>query len=583
MIRLHGYDMLANVAVRTSTHVYKVRPKLHEDVPQYMDDEEPCYALKCIDLSEHDLPAEGKQRAVRETQTLLKLQHTNIARYHKAFLYEGRLCYMTDFAEAGTLHHLIYMLKECKQTMAEELQWHLFVQICHGLKKLHDCSIIHRALKTRNLLLMPETLFAHAQFKYRCKLTDVGIPELQRNLRLSMLSGSTLRYLAPEVLAKQSHDEKVDVWALGCILYEMMTLSHAFNSTSAIQRAEYAPVPHDAPAELAALLPMLLHPDPSQRPSVAEVLALPVVRERCAQMPNPAMLETEIPRPVRHVHPVAADQNDSEQSDDMSRGPSSLEVGTRCWAKHAADGLWHRGVVESIIDADSYMIQFHEHHGTDMVFFDGVQPMSPLPHGNERKTHSLSNGVILGFGKDDMQHVSTASSVRDVLDRKRSVRWSESLSSHGDSEKEMPQRASSSGEHAARHGHGSTLDTNSKHSSFSSRRVGGSQTDTELNTTTHTRTSYGGRSISDASESNVSIAAVRAMTANGRSGTPSFRVMKDSPGQAARPSVASTATAPQRSERSPSTAGQPMPAEPAVAKGAPPPLPAKKSSACAIL
>ena len=68
VIRLHGYDILADVGVRPTAQVYKVRPKLHEDVPAYMDDEEPCYALKCIDLSEHSLPTEGKQRAVRETQ-----------------------------------------------------------------------------------------------------------------------------------------------------------------------------------------------------------------------------------------------------------------------------------------------------------------------------------------------------------------------------------------------------------------------------------------------------------------------------------------------------------------------------------
>ena len=75
-----------------------------------------------------DLPPEGKQRAVRETQTLLKLQHPNVARYHKAFLYEGRLCYMTDFAEAGTLHHLIYMLKDGSHMMDEALTWHIFIQ-----------------------------------------------------------------------------------------------------------------------------------------------------------------------------------------------------------------------------------------------------------------------------------------------------------------------------------------------------------------------------------------------------------------------------------------------------------------------
>ena len=330
VIRLHGYDILADVGVRPTAQVYKVRPKLHEDVPAYMDDEEPCYALKCIDLSEHSLPTEGKQRAVRETQALLKLQHTNIARYHKAFLSEGLLCVMSEFAEAGTLHHLIYTLKERGQRLSADLTWHLFIQICHGLKKLHDCSIIHRALKTRNLLLFPETLYAHPQLKYRCKLADLGIPELQRHLRLSTLSGSTLRYLAPEVLGKQPQDEKVDVWALGCVLYEMATLSHAFNSTSAIQRAEYAPLPESAPAELAALLPRLLHVDPAQRPSVAEILQLPAVRERISGMPSPLLLDSS-----EEVLPPLGGGGGGGGSDDerRQRAPVQLGAGSHCWAE----------------------------------------------------------------------------------------------------------------------------------------------------------------------------------------------------------------------------------------------------------
>ena len=137
VIRLHGYDILMDVGMRPHTHVYKVRPKLHDDVPVYMDGEEPCYALKCIDMNDPDLPAEGKQRAVRETQALLKLQHPNIARYHKAFLSDGRLCYMTEFAEQ-TLHHLIYTMKERQQRLSEDLTWHLFVRQ-HGQSAAFSC------------------------------------------------------------------------------------------------------------------------------------------------------------------------------------------------------------------------------------------------------------------------------------------------------------------------------------------------------------------------------------------------------------------------------------------------------------
>ena len=139
-----------------------------------------------------------------EVQTLLNLSHPNLVKYHRAFLYDGRLCYMTEFAECGTLHHLVYTVKERNQRLPDALVWHLFTQICQGLKRLHDAGIIHRALKSRNLLLFPEQLYAHPYLKYRCKLTDLGIPELQSRITLGELDGSSLRYLAPEVLTASS-------------------------------------------------------------------------------------------------------------------------------------------------------------------------------------------------------------------------------------------------------------------------------------------------------------------------------------------------------------------------------------------
>ena len=207
-IWLQGYDILADIGVRSN--VYKVRPKPHDDVPPFMDDEEVCYALKLLDVGEgHELDPEQKKRALRQAQGLLVLHHTNIVHYHRAFFYEGRLCTMTEFAEEGTLHNFIYTIKVRGEKMDDEVTWHIFAQICHGLNMLHKSKLAHGALKTRNLLLFPESLYDHATLRYRCKLTDIAIPELQLHQRLSTLSGSTLRYLAPEVLTRRPSDEKV--------------------------------------------------------------------------------------------------------------------------------------------------------------------------------------------------------------------------------------------------------------------------------------------------------------------------------------------------------------------------------------
>ena len=151
-LSLSGYLVISDLTPtgrpQTGRCTCKVREKPSRDVPAYMDELEPSFALKRIDLDEGIAP-EGRQRAVQEMQKLLNLRHPNIVRYHRAFLYDQRLCYMTEFAECGTVHHLVFTVKERGQRLPDALLWHLFTQICQGLKKLHDAGITHRALKTR--------------------------------------------------------------------------------------------------------------------------------------------------------------------------------------------------------------------------------------------------------------------------------------------------------------------------------------------------------------------------------------------------------------------------------------------------
>ena len=431
-LRLSGYVVLAELGPGPNARTCKVREKPHRDVPPYMDDLEPCFALKCIDLAEKQLTSEDRARAVQEMQQLLNLQHPQIVRYHRAFLYEGRLCYMTEFAECGTLHHMVYTVKERGRRLPDALVWHLFTQVCHGLKKLHDCQIVHRTLKTRNLLLFPEKLYTHAELKYRCKITDIGIPELQRHLRLSALPGSTLRYLAPEVLGQGPTDEKVDVWALGCILYEMATLSHAFNATSAIQRAEYAPIPDHVSGEMRDLLVSMLQLDPAARPSVAELLSTPALVRAATEMPNPTLLDSPStlpppPSPACSPHGAAAtsagapaaDCSGSDAEIPAPSGPpathtslcgaldasgdqqrSMFAPGMPCWAQvhlppshlpplhlppshvppslscsvqYASDGLWYRGIVHSPIDDSCCFVRFEALRCVDVVWWHGLR------------------------------------------------------------------------------------------------------------------------------------------------------------------------------------------------------------------
>jgi len=266
--------------------------------------------------------------------------------------------------------------------------WHLFIQICQGIAHLHRCGVVHRALKTRNLLLFPESFFSHSQFKYRCKIVDIGLPELQRHSRLSALNGSMLRYLAPEVLRREAQDDKVDVWALGCVLHEMATLSHAFNSTSAIQRADHVPFADDLAPEFAQILRRVFQVDPRQRPTAAELLQLPSVRSRAAAMPFAEALDV----PPQLLPDAIAEALVADGAGLIAAGMGAvfvpgpetwLPAGVPCWAQRASDGLWYQAVVYSQVDADCYLVQLRDNDRIELVWFDGLRVVYPHEAGRE--------------------------------------------------------------------------------------------------------------------------------------------------------------------------------------------------------
>jgi serine/threonine protein kinase len=93
---------------------------------------------------------------------------------------------------------------------------------------------------------------------------------------------------SPEVMSSQPYDFKSDMWSLGCILYEMMSLKHAFDATDMtslvmkILRGEHLPIPQQFSAELRDLIKQLLSRSPKSRPSCEQILKMPFLKVRMA-------------------------------------------------------------------------------------------------------------------------------------------------------------------------------------------------------------------------------------------------------------------------------------------------------------
>ena len=129
-----------------------------------------------------------------------------------------------EYCENGDLSKIILNKKEKNMLFSENEIINIFYGICKGLKYLHKNKIIHRDLKTMNIFLTKNN---------HIKIGDFGVSKILTNNNIYVYTNvGTSYYLSPEICQNKLYDEKSDMWSLGCLLYEMITLNKPFESTS---------------------------------------------------------------------------------------------------------------------------------------------------------------------------------------------------------------------------------------------------------------------------------------------------------------------------------------------------------------
>ncbi|CAO2657012.1 Nn.00g058150.m01.CDS01 [Neocucurbitaria sp. VM-36] len=160
-------------------------------------------------------PPKLAQKFVTELQIHSKLSHPNIVEFYRAFSFETSTYVVLELCENGSLADAI---KKRKYFTMPEIR-RFMIQTCGAIKYLHQRNIVHRDLKTGNLFL---------DGNMDVKVGDFGLAALLVSqsdygaIRRTTMCG-TPNYLAPEVLEKtgKGHDEKVDLWAIGIMMYTL--------------------------------------------------------------------------------------------------------------------------------------------------------------------------------------------------------------------------------------------------------------------------------------------------------------------------------------------------------------------------
>ena len=151
-----------------------------------------------------------------------------------------------------------------------------FVQLCLSLEYIHGRKILHRDIKSSNVFLTRNNTI---------KLGDFGISKVLENTNdQAMTVQGTPYYMSPEVCQNKPYNYKSDIWALGCILYELCTLQHAFHAENLlglvykIVQDKHDPIPSSYSDEMKNLVALILNKNDKERPSALEILKIPFVQ-----------------------------------------------------------------------------------------------------------------------------------------------------------------------------------------------------------------------------------------------------------------------------------------------------------------
>ena len=237
--------------------VYKVRSRLDHNL----------YVAKQIVL--RNSKSARRKRGLAEALLLRDLDHPFIVKYYTSFIQNESLYIIMEFAERGDLYKLYKRHRRKQRPFPERVLWKFAYEMGTALDYLHDNRIIHRDLKCLNVFLGADK---------RIKIGDLGVSKILGDDELLHTQAGTPAFFAPELVRKKPYDYKVDVWGLGCILYQLAALRPPFEGVHVFELADN--IVHSDPPVLSNfysesfrnLVFKLLDKNPNKRISVKNVL-----------------------------------------------------------------------------------------------------------------------------------------------------------------------------------------------------------------------------------------------------------------------------------------------------------------------
>lgn len=271
--RLGVYEISEFIAAGGMGEVYRARHTiLGRDV-----------AIKTI-VRQHFPDASANRRLMREAAHASILKHPGICTVHEVGEADGTPFIVMEYLDGRPLNELI---RRSLPSTRDTIEWG--IQVANALEHAHGHGIIHRDLKSSNVVIDSSGRAIVLDFGLARRLPDAsGLISRDISVREQGALVGTLSHMAPEVLHGDRADERSDVWALGVMLYELSTgtLPFAgrtpFETSSAIIGEPFAPMNSRVPLALRFIIERCLAKDPTKRYQRAHDVeaALDAIRRR---------------------------------------------------------------------------------------------------------------------------------------------------------------------------------------------------------------------------------------------------------------------------------------------------------------
>ncbi|XP_076907326.1 serine/threonine-protein kinase STY13-like [Bidens hawaiensis] len=229
-------------------------------------------AIKLLERPENDLERAHlmEQQFQQEVMMLATLKHPNIVRFIGACRKPMVWCIITEYAKGGSVRQ--FLTKRQNRSVPLKLAVKQALDVARGMEYVHGLGLIHRDLKSDNLLISADRSI---------KIADFGVARIEVQTEGMTPETGTYRWMAPEMIQHRPYTQKVDVYSFGIVLWELITGMLPFQNMTAVQAAFAVvnkgvrpTIPNDCLPVLSQIMTRCWDGNSDVRPSFTEVVRM---------------------------------------------------------------------------------------------------------------------------------------------------------------------------------------------------------------------------------------------------------------------------------------------------------------------